>query len=451
MRKNYLFLTMALSGLMFGNAQNLWLPQGTNLSNSRGVQEISIVNATTAWISSYDGTGGGAYPKDVAKTTDGNSWTAMTISNIPSGALISDIAGVSGQIAYVATAPSGSNASHNGIWKTTDGGANWTKYAGAIFNNSASFANHVYFWDENNGYCGGDPANGKFEMYKTTDGGTTWTAINTAPVPLNADEFTYTGVKKVVGDKIWLGTSLGRILYSGDRGTTWQAFSSPALDFGGVNSPGSSASFAFADNGKDGLLVTDDGGAAFLWVTSDGGENWDDAFPDGVWFPDDVAAVPGSTKTFVTSGIKPQGLKGSSYSEDGGITWQLIDGGTSGDESGQRGTLAFLDGETGWCGGFSDGQGGGSGIFKFSGNIGDLGVADFDQTKLQVYPNPATSVVNFSSGKEIKLVSIIDMTGKVVLQSKTTQADVSALAAGVYIAQVRYADGAAQNTKIVVK
>ena len=49
------------------------------------------------------------------------------------------------------------------------------------------------------------------------------------------------------------------------------------------------------------------------------------------------------------------------------------------------------------------------------------------------------------------MVNIIDMTGKVVAQVKGTQVNVSSLPAGVYVAQVRYADGAAQNTKIVVK
>lgn len=448
MRKNYLFLSLALSGFIFGTAQTdpSWVPQATNWNEAWGVKEISIVNPTTAWISSYDGSGAGTYPKDVAKTTNGGAtWTALSISGAPSGALISDIAGIDGNVAYVVTAPSGSTSSHNGIWKTTDGGATWSKYAGAVFNNSDSFANHVYFWDANNGYSGGDPANGKFEMYKTTDAGATWTAITTAPAPLNANEFTYVGVKKVVGDNIWLGTSLGRVMRSKDRGATWEVFASPASDFGGVISSGSSAAFAFADNGQDGMLITDDAGAAFLFVTTDGGENWEDAFPVGIWYPGDIAAVPGSTKTFVSSGINSAAPMGTSYSEDGGVTWIEIDSGQ------QRGTLAFYNGETGWCGGFSDGSGGSMGIFKLNGSIGDLGVTDFNHSKLNVYPNPSKDVVNFSSGKEITMVNIIDMTGKVVAQVKGTQVNVSSLPAGVYVAQVRYADGAAQNTKIVVK
>lgn len=444
MRKNYLFLALAFTGFFMGNAQ-IWVDQATNLPVNSGVKEISIVDANTVWVSAYDGSGGGAYPKDITKTVDGGAtWTAMNISAIPGTALISDIAGVSADVAFVVTAPSGSGASNNGIWKTTDGGATWTKYTGA-FTNGTSFANHVYFWDANNGFAGGDPANGKFEMYKTTDGGATWSLITTAPAPQNGDEFTYVGVKEVVGDNIWCGTSTGRVLRSTDRGATWEAFTSPALDFGGVITEGSTASFAFSDNGTDGLLITNDNGAVFMFSTNDGGATWLDAFPEGVWYGDDVAAVPGVAGGFVTSGINSAGPMGTAYSVNGGIDWIGID------EGNQRGTLRFFNNTTGWCGTFSDGPGGSLGIMEFDGVIGDMGVSDLNKSNLQVYPNPASSVVNFTSDKEIKMVNIISLNGKVISQVKSTKVDVSSLAAGVYIAQVRYADGGVENKKIVVK
>lgn len=444
MKKVY-FLAFALSSLVFANAQ-MWLPQATNFPVSAGVDEISIVNENVVWINAYDGSGAGQYLKEVAVTTNGgSSWTARTITNIPSAALISDLAGVDANTAYVVTAPTTSNTSLNGIWKTVDGGVNWTKFSGNVFNSSMSFANHIYFWDENNGYCGGDPVNGKFEMYKTSDGGATWNAITTAPAPLNDDEFTYTGVKEVLGDNIWLGTSLGRILKSTDRGNTWTVWASPATDFGGVISEGSSASFAFSDE-NNGLLITDDNGVVFLFATSNGGENWDDLFPVGNWYPGDIAYVPGTEKTFVSSGINATIPMGSSYSTDGGSTWIDIDF----DE--QRGELAFLNGTTGWCGQFSDGPGGTTGIMKFDGDLSDMAVTDvLAKTNLQAYPVPARDVLNFSAKKEILQVSLIDTTGKVVNQTKGTKVNVSSLPAGVYIAQARYADGSIENIKVAVK
>lgn len=111
----------------------------------------------------------------------------------------------------------------------------------------------------------------------------------------------------------------------------------------------------------------------------------------------------------------------------------------------------FFDPVTGWCGGFSDSPNGNIGILKFVGDLSDLGVKDVNQSNLQVYPNPAKEVVNFSSDRQITQVNIIDLTGKVLLRTKSTNVNVTSFAPGVYIAQVRYADGGIQNTKIVVK
>jgi len=444
MRKIY-FLAVALSGMVFANAQ-VWVAQGINFPANSGVDEISIVNENVVWVNAYDGSGSGAYPKDVAVTTNGGTtWTARNASTIPSGALISDIAGIDATTAYVITAPSGSGASNNGIWKTTDSGVSWTKYTGNIFTASASFANHIYFWDAQNGYSGGDPVAGKFEMYRTTDGGATWTVLSGAPAPQNGDEFTYVGVKQIVGDNIWLGTSTGRILKSTDRGTTWTAHTSPATDFGGVITEGSSASFAFAD-ANNGLLITDDNGSVFLYSTADGGETWVDLIPTGNWFGGDIAYVPGTESTYVTSGIDSMLPMGTSYSTDGGNTWIDIDGGE------QRGKLAFLNGTTGWCGQFSDGPNGTTGIMKFDGNLGGMSVTDVvAKTNLQAYPVPASSELNFSAKKEIKQVTLIDVTGKVVSQTKGLKVNVSSLPAGVYVAQAKYADGSVENIKVAVK
>lgn len=434
---------MAFMGV-FANAQ-FWVPQATNMPVNWGVDEISIVDANTVWLTGYDGSGGGTYPKDFAKTTDGGAtWVAMNAEEIPSGALMSDIAAIDGNTAYVVTAPSSGGSSNNGIWKTTDGGTNWVKYNGGVFSAPASFANHVYFWDASNGYSGGDPINNKFEMYNTTDGGATWNLINSAPAPQSADEFTYVGIKQVVGDNIWLGTSLGRILHSTDRGITWNVYVSPALDFGGVITAGSTASFAFAD-ANNGILITDDNDFITLYVTNDGGANWIDIVPEGTWYGGDIAHVPGTANTYVTSGINFNLPTGTSYSTDGGLTWTDIDTGE------QRGKLAFLNGTTGWCGQFSDGPGGSTGVMKFDGNL-NMAVTDVNvKSNLQAYPNPSSNVINFSAKKEITQVNLIDTTGRVVMQVKGNNINVSSLSAGIYIAQVRYANGGVENTKVVVK
>lgn len=441
---------------MLSQAQS-WVPQGTKFPVNFGVDEIDIVDANTVWIFAYDGSGAGTYPKIVSRTTNGGTtWTANNITGPGSNTLVSDLSAIDGNTAWVVTAPASAGTNANRIWKTTNGGTSWTQQT--VGYTSGSFANHIYFWDANNGWTSGDPLNGKFEMFKTSNGGSTWTAVPGAPVPVNGDDFTYVGLKEVVGDNIWIGTSVGRILHSPDRGNTWTGNYSPVLDFGGVITSGSSGAFAFKD-ANNGLLLAVDGAdspatlSAGLYSTNDGGVTWDPVTPNGTWFFGDIAYVPGTPNTYVTTGINSAASQGtgSAYSTDGGLNWTIIDN-IPGIDGGQRGKVSFLNPTTGWTGYFSDGPSGTQGIFKFNGNLA-LGVSDNAvKSNLKVYPNPATDIVNISSNKKIENITVIDMTGKKVQSFKAgNQINVSSLAKGTYILQVYYGEGAVENTKLIKK
>lgn len=435
---------------MLSQAQS-WVPQGTKFPANFGVDEIDIVDANTVWIFAYDGSGAGTYPKIVSRTTNGGTtWTANNITGPGSNTLVSDLSAIDGNTAWVVTAPASAGTNANRIWKTTNGGTSWTQQT--VGYTSGSFANHIYFWDANNGWTSGDPLNGKFEMFKTSNGGTTWTAVPGAPVPENGDEFTYVGLKEVVGDHIWVGTSIGRILHSSDRGNTWTGAYSPVLDFGGVITSGSQGSFAFKD-ANNGLLLAVMGNTAELYSTTDGGANWNPVTPNGTWFFGDIAYVPGTPNTYVTTGINSAASQGtgSAYSTDGGLNWTIIDN-IPGIDGGQRGKVSFLNPTTGWTGYFSDGPSGTQGIFKFSGNLA-LGVSDNAvKSNLKVYPNPATDIVNISANRKIENVTVMDMTGKKVQSFKAgNQINVSSLAKGTYILQVYYGEGAVENTKLIKK
>ena len=71
---------------------------------------------------------------------------------------------------------------------------------------------------------------------------------------------------------------------------------------------------------------------------------------------------------------------------------------------------------------------------------------------LQIYPNPATDVVNISAKQEIKNINIIDLSGKRVKSLiPSNQINVSSLAKGTYILQVLYVNGSVENTKLMKK
>ena len=443
---------------MVSQAQT-WVPQATKFATNFGVDEIAIIDANTVWTFAYDGSGGGTYPKVVSRTTNGGTtWATSPITGPGANALISDLAAVNANTAWVVTAPSATGPNANKIYKTTDGGTNWALQPSGY--SAASFGNQIYFWDANNGWTNGDPVGGFFEMYKTSNGGTTWTAVPGRPA--QDGDFGYVAGKEVVGDNIWFGTDTGRILRSTDRGSTWAAAFSPALDFGGVTTCGSSASMAFKD-GSNGLLITVDGAGqqvgatcnptpinafASLYSTTNGGATWVPVSPTGPFYFGDITHVPGTPNTYVATGInsaKPE-FMGSAYSKDGGLTWTAIDAGS------QRGKVNFLNSTTGWAGQFSDGPTGTTGILKFNGNLALATNENAVKSGLTVYPNPAVDVVTVTAKQDIKSTTIIDLSGKRVKAFKAgEQINVSSLAKGTYILQVNYGNGSVENAKLLKK
>jgi photosystem II stability/assembly factor-like uncharacterized protein len=455
-------LSLGLVALSLNSfAQYSWTPQATKLDNGNYPKEIFAVDANTVWVTVGDGisTDGTTYPKTFSKTTNGGTtWTPGSISGPPANALVGDITALDANTAWVVTAPSANPAgSANGIWKTTNGGTTWARQGTtAAPYSSASFANLIYFWDANEGFTAGDPVGTSFQIFKTTNGGTTWTAVSGLPAPLSATEYGLTGVKYVRGNSVWWGTTRGRILRSADRGTTWAVSQSPALDFGSGDATagvvGSSAQMAFKDSNNGLLIAVDNDIEAVLYATDDAGATWDPLEATGTWFYGGISYVPGTDNTYVTTGADSDAAQGtgSSYSRDGGLTWTIIDN-IPGVDGGQRGAVEFVNSTTGWAGFFAD-TAQTEGIFKFSGNL-SLAVNEASaKSNLKVYPNPAVDVVNITANKDIKSVTIYDLSGKKVKSSTdAATVNVSSLAKGTYIVQAYYGNGSVENTKLIKK
>ena len=299
-----------------------WIEQVSGFSTaSVGINYISIVDPNVVWATAYDGSGGTANLQEFTKTTDGGlNWSPGTCNVQDAGLGISMIAGTSSSTAWLAAYPNAGNQT-GGIWKTTNGGTTWTRQNTATYNNSALFTNVVHFWDANVGFCQGDPINGEFEMYTTTNGGTTWTQVpgGSIPNPTNANEFGYTRQIDVIGDHVWFSTSLGRIYHSADKGLTWDVFNTPVADFGGAVTTGTSANFSFS-SATDGLIVDN---AGTVYKTTDGGANWTTVTTTGNVYTNGLCFIEGTNTAFTTGA--GTGASGSSYSTDGGTTWNIID------------------------------------------------------------------------------------------------------------------------------
>lgn len=324
------------------SAQYVWLSQSTGLiPTSSGVRYVSVVDTNTAWICSYDGSGGAANRTDFSRTTDGNTWTA---GNVP---LSTDydwsmIFGLNADTAWSmffdATAGAG-----GGIWKTTDGGQNWVQQGGGAIFDANSFPDVVHFYDADNGFAIGDPNPADFEIYTTSDGGATWVPVPGANIPpaLNG-EFGIVGHYVTMGDSIWFDTNLGRVFRSADRGMNWTVAST------GLSIPSGGAMDLCFYTYLDGLarVYNSTTGVNTMKVTHDGGDTWQAATPVGNFFGSDVKWVPGTQSTLVSTGAAT-GFIGSSYSSDGGLNWTDIE------TADQRTALGIVDSIHMWTGGFT--------------------------------------------------------------------------------------------------
>ena len=358
MKKQLLLAALLLGSFGVFAQTGMWVSQATNFTPvSSGVRNVICADTNTVWIAAYDGSGGGANRQDCSHTSDGGAtWTATTVTGVPTSHDWSMVFGTDADHAwavfYNATAGSG-----GGIWATTDGGATWNQQGvGTIFD-ANSFPDVVHFWDNNNGWTMGDP-NPKFEMYTTSDGGATWTAVNAANIPANlSGEYGIVAHYQVIGDTIWFDTNKGRVFRSPDRGQTWTVSST------GLTVPTNGAIDICFNSATHGVarLYTATSGVSTMKETNDGGDTWTNATPTGNLWGSDLKYVPGTASMMVSTGADAtNGFIGSSYSLDGGLTWNDIDIGVQ-----QYTALGIADSLTMWAGGFTSSPST-DGIFKWT-------------------------------------------------------------------------------------
>ncbi len=353
MKKILLSVVAILALSMAVNAQ--WIEEATGFSTaSRGIRCVYAVNSQVVWATAYDGSGAAAPCQDVTVTTNGGTlWTPHTIAGA-TNLDIANVVAVDANKAWAALYPPATNTAGQGIYKTTDGGATWTRQASAAFG-ASSFVDVVYFWDQNLGYCMGDPINGEFEIYTTDDGGTTWTIVPGANIP-NAlsGEYGTVGYYSSVGDTTWFGTTKGRMFKSIDNGHNWT--------MSAISGWGAKSVQPFFRSGSVGIGADRSAATTGAMVkTTDGGATWTPIVTTGNVFTNDMAYVPGTPSTWVTTGAAT-GFTGVTYSFNDAVAWNDM-GPTIGTQ--------FLDTEwvndsTAWAGGFNaDATTGG--MFKFEG------------------------------------------------------------------------------------
>lgn len=288
-------------------------PTGTD-AQLRG---LSAVSRQVAWASGQRGT--------VLRTVDGGrSWQQVG----PPDAAALDFRDIEAFDAKTAVILSIGEGEDSRIYRTADGGKTWTESFRNI--EPAAFYNCVAFFDSRNGLTVGDPVAGEFRVLSTSDGGRSWTRVPGAGIPPALDgeyEFSASGQCVTVAGKkdAWLatgGSSVARVLHSGDRGRTWTASETPLASSpsAGVFAVGFRTTRVGVAIGGDYAAPTNPADA--LALTFDGGRTWrapaapPQGYRSGVayhpWLPTVLVAV---------------GPTGSDVSLDGGNRWhQFYDG-----------------------------------------------------------------------------------------------------------------------------
>jgi photosystem II stability/assembly factor-like uncharacterized protein len=289
-----------------------WTPQTSGVTvRLRGV---SAVSNDVAWASGAAGT--------VLRTTDGGrTWQTRRVPGAD-GLDFRDVDAVSATTAHVLSIGPG-EASR--IYHTEDGGTTWTER----FRNTdaAAFYDALAFADARHGAAVSDAVGGQFVVRLTSDGGHAWIAVPADRLPPALDgegAFAASGTNVAMAgrERIWIGTTKGRVLRSTDGGRSWSVHATPVAtgDATGI------FSIAFRD-GAHGVVVGGnyqrEGDAVDnVAITADGGVTWTRPPGRGLGgFRSAVAWLPGAPAPLLAVGPT-----GADWSDDDGRTWQPAGG-----------------------------------------------------------------------------------------------------------------------------
>jgi photosystem II stability/assembly factor-like uncharacterized protein len=426
-RHLFLFISVLTCGLVFAQ----WTQQSSAFSTaSRGINTICIVDPNTVWATAIDGSNPNNYITEFTRTANaGANWTAGVIATGVSGAGLANISAIDANTAW-ACVYQPSLAAAGGIWKTTDGGAAWTKQTTAAFS-ATSFPDFVYFWDANNGITVGDPAGGYFEVYTTNDGGANWirTANTTNQLsPVSSAEYAYPNGFSAAGGSLWFCTTKGRVFKTTDMG---QTFSNSTV--GGGLSDVSKVTFADVNLGYAGMHIN--GNLNYqVAITTDGGSSWSAITAGTGIMGADFCAVPG-TSSLVSVG-SDQTINGSTWSNDQALGWTLMEDTTI---SPRRLSVQFYDAVTGWSGSFNQ-DALTDGVYKFDGMVGIESRSFLEQ--LIIFPNPATDNITISLPgiKADCSISVFNLAGEKISEISAsfpaTEIDLSGMSPGIYILEI---------------
>ena len=190
------------------------------------------------------------------------------------------------------------------------------------------FYDAMAFWNDNEGLAMGDPTDGCISIIITRNGGKSWSKIECDDLPAAAEgEAAFAASNSniaIQGNKAWIitGGVRSRVLFSPDKGKSWEVFETPLLQ-GKPTTGGYSMDFYDENNGiiVGGDYTNPNGNTGNKAITTDGGRTWKlVAEGDNPAYKSSVRYVPNSQAREIVA----TGFNGIDYSKDGGKSWENI-------------------------------------------------------------------------------------------------------------------------------
>ena len=188
------------------------------------------------------------------------------------------------------------------------------------------FYDAMTFLNDLDGIAVGDSVDGCLSIIITSDGGNSWSKIPCSKLPEGIEgegAFAASNTNiKTVGGKIWIASTSGRVLFSSDKGDSWESFQTPILNeepTEGIYSIDFNDEYLGFAIGGD--YTNPDNKKANKAITKDGGKTWN-LLADGQepGYKSCVQFIP-STKG---NGLVAVGFTGISYSSDMGQSWKEL-------------------------------------------------------------------------------------------------------------------------------
>jgi photosystem II stability/assembly factor-like uncharacterized protein len=189
----------------------------------------------------------------------------------------------------------------------------------------AVFYDAMTFWNDMEGIAVGDTMDGCISIIITRDSGSNWTKLPCSDLPKEIEgegAFAASNTNiSVVGDKTWIATTK-RILFSSDKGRTWEVQLTPIRS----KEPTEGIySIAFYDENLGvaigGDYTSSERNTSNKIITTDGGLTWklmaDGALPN---YRSCIQFIPGTRG----KGIVALGFTGIAYTSNQGETWTQL-------------------------------------------------------------------------------------------------------------------------------